>query len=249
MPKKLTLEQFIHHSNQQHNYKYDYSLSLYVNNRTPIIIICPVHGEFYTIPNSHTSGQGCPKCGKENGAKLRSLTLEQFLERARLKHGDKYDYSKVNYINSSSKICIVCPKHGDFWQTSSLHINNGTNCPLCAVETRHGFTKERFIKHCNSKKCDVRLYLLKMFGDTEEFLKIGITTSTINHRFCSIDYDFVLLRSHTGSPNYIWELEKTMHLLFKNYSYKPLKYFKGHTECYNIQHLPIINNLWNNLTS
>lgn len=61
----------------------------------------------------------------------RRLTQEEFIERARRAHGDKYDYSKVNYVNSATKICIICPEHGEFWQTPMNHLS-GSNCPVCA---------------------------------------------------------------------------------------------------------------------
>ena len=56
---------------------------------------------------------------------------EEFIEKARKLHGDKYDYSKVNYINSSTKVCIICPEHGEFWQRPYCHIK-GQGCPKCA---------------------------------------------------------------------------------------------------------------------
>ncbi|MGN0966193.1 MAG: hypothetical protein ACI4OP_01190 [Candidatus Coprovivens sp.] len=47
-----------------------------------------------------------------------------FVQRARLFHGDKYDYSKVNYIDLNTKVCIICPEHGEFWQTPVNHLYN-----------------------------------------------------------------------------------------------------------------------------
>lgn len=66
----------------------------------------------------------------------KKLTTEQFIEKARLVHGDKYDYSKVNYVNSTTKVCIICPKHGDFWQTPSGHINAKQGCQKCYDDKR-----------------------------------------------------------------------------------------------------------------
>ena len=50
---------------------------------------------------------------------------EIFIEKARKIHGDKYDYSKAEYINARTKTCIICPKHGEFWQIPYSHINRG----------------------------------------------------------------------------------------------------------------------------
>ena len=58
------------------------------------------------------------------------MTNDEFIEKARKVHGDKYDYSKVKYINSRSKVCIICPEHGEFWQTPAKHLS-GHGCAFC----------------------------------------------------------------------------------------------------------------------
>ena len=55
---------------------------------------------------------------------------EEFIKRANEKHGDKYNYSKVDYVNNQAKVCIICPEHGEFWQTPNSHLN-GVGCPKC----------------------------------------------------------------------------------------------------------------------
>jgi hypothetical protein len=60
---------------------------------------------------------------------------EKFIEKARKKHGNKYDYSKVEYIDSITKVCIICPIHGEFWQTPQGHLR-GNSCPKCANKKR-----------------------------------------------------------------------------------------------------------------
>ena len=111
--KRKTTEQFIAESKQIHKDKYDYSKSEYVNARTKVCIICPEHGEFWQLPSLHINQKcGCPEC---NGTKKR--TNEDFIREAKKIHGNKYDYSKVTYNNVNEKICIICPKHGEFWQT------------------------------------------------------------------------------------------------------------------------------------
>lgn len=61
------------------------------------------------------------------------LTTEIFIERARKVHGDKYDYSKVEYVDVKTKVCIICPIHGEFWQRYSHH-TEGRGCSKCAAE-------------------------------------------------------------------------------------------------------------------
>ena len=61
---------------------------------------------------------------------MKKLTIRQFVERARKAHGDKYDYSKVEYVNNSTKVCTICPKHGEFWQQPNNHFQ-GKGCRDC----------------------------------------------------------------------------------------------------------------------
>ena len=145
MVKKYTLKSFIEKARETHNDKYNYSKVNYVNIKTKICIICPKHGEFWQTPHDHLCGQGCPKCGNEKIAKIKQYTTEDFIQKAKEVHGDMYDYSKVNYINPLTKVCIVCPEHGEFWQKPANHLH-GQGCPKCG---RLG-TTEAFIKRSKS---------------------------------------------------------------------------------------------------
>lgn len=127
-----TKEKFIELANNKHNFKYDYSQINYINYSTDIKIICPIHGEFQQIPRNHILGTGCPKCGREQANKAESYNLNNFIEKANKIHFDKYNYSKVEYINSQTKVCIICPEHGEFWQTPANHLQ-GQGCPKCKL--------------------------------------------------------------------------------------------------------------------
>ncbi len=128
--KSNTIE-FIEKARKVHGDKYDYSKVEYINNNTKVCIICPEHGEFWQTPHDHLSCQGCPKCGKKRMADLQRFTKDVFIEKARKTHGDKYDYSKVEYIDSQTPVCIICPEHGEFWQRPNGHIQ-GQKCPKCS---------------------------------------------------------------------------------------------------------------------
>ena len=130
----LTIEEFIEKARKVHGDKYDYSKVNYINSQTKICIICPIHGEFWQAPNNHLSKKNCPKCSFESRILKRSLKTEEFIEKARQVHGDKYDYSKVEYINTKTKICIICPIHGEFWQIPNKHLG-GRGCKLCNETT------------------------------------------------------------------------------------------------------------------
>lgn len=123
-------EAFINKSNNIHGHIYDYSKVKYINAYTKIIIVCPKHGEFKQTPNNHLGGKGCPKCNNNNIP----LNNDIFVARSRRVHDNKYDYSKVNYIKNDTKVIILCPKHGEFRQRPSDHMN-GRGCSKCGFET------------------------------------------------------------------------------------------------------------------
>lgn len=124
------LEKFISKARKVHGDKYNYDKVNYVNANTKVIITCPIHGDFEQTPGSHIYGRGCPECGKlTKGEKLRHTT-EVFIEKAKLIHGDRYDYSKVNYTIQTEEVCIICPEHGEFWQKPVLHLQ-GHGCSEC----------------------------------------------------------------------------------------------------------------------
>ena len=143
--KKLTTEQFIEKAEQVHGNKYDYSKINYVNNRTKVCIICSEHGEFWQTPDNHLSGNGCPVC---SGHKKRNT--EEFIKDAKKIHSNKYDYSKVAFVDLKTKVCIICPKHGEFWQTPGNHLK-GENCPICAgnKENNISFVEKAKAKYGN----------------------------------------------------------------------------------------------------
>ncbi len=127
---RLTLEEFIDRANKIHNYKYNYNKVLYLNGKSKIIVTCKDHGDFQQLASNHLNGHGCPVCKGVNVSIRQLLTIEQFIEKAKAIHGDKYDYSKVVYTGSLNKIIIICPIHGEFEQVPSGHLS-GNGCPIC----------------------------------------------------------------------------------------------------------------------
>ena len=131
MLKNIKAENFITKSNIIHGNKYDYSKVEYINNNTKVCVICPEHGEFKITPQKHLSGQGCRKCAYLKNSKRQLSNTEDFIEKAKKVRGNKYDYSKVRYVGSQDKVCIICPEHGEFWQTPNSHLN-GRSCRKCS---------------------------------------------------------------------------------------------------------------------
>jgi hypothetical protein len=124
-------KEYIEKANKVHKNKYDYSLVDYVNNRTKIKIICNEHGEFSQRPDNHLSGKECFHCGRISLANILRSSNEEFIEKANKVHKNKYNYSHVVYVNSFTKIKIICNEHGEFLQTPSSH-QQGNGCFKCA---------------------------------------------------------------------------------------------------------------------
>lgn len=121
---------FIKESRLIYGDKYDYSKTNYISALKKVEIICPKHGSFCVTPNDHLNGKSCKKCGYESVSEKLSMSTEEFISKAKNIHGEKYNYSKVNYINYKSKIRIICPIHGDFYQSAITHLR-GCGCPKC----------------------------------------------------------------------------------------------------------------------
>lgn len=133
---KPTTEEWIQRVRPIYNYKYDYSKVKYIDNKTPVTIICPEHGEFYSIPSNHLKGtSGCPKCAALKSHNRQAKTTERFIQEAAKIHNNKYDYSKVSYYNKSTKVIIICPEHGEFKQIPSSHLS-GCGCPACSFKNQ-----------------------------------------------------------------------------------------------------------------
>ena len=154
--KMKTNEYFIEKARKIHGNKYDYSKVEYKGMKNNVCIICPEHGEFWQSPLNHLNGSGCKKCGYINISKKLKNSLDEFIKKAKEIHGDKYDYSKVEYIDTRTKVCIICPEHGEFWQRPQDHLY-GRGCPVCneshlEKEIRQFLIKNNieFIYQCNS---------------------------------------------------------------------------------------------------
>jgi len=161
---RKSLEQVINEFRQVHGNKYDYSLiTEYKNNSQKLPIICHEkdengneHGIFYQTANKHfISKHGCPKCANELNGKRKRLTTEQFIERAKAIHGDKYDYSKTKYVDYETPLTIICPVHGEFQQTPEAHLAH-CGCPICnsshLEDEMRQFLKKNHILFIEQKK-------------------------------------------------------------------------------------------------
>jgi very-short-patch-repair endonuclease len=174
---KMTRDEFIERAKKVHGDKYNYTKVNYINTETPVEIICNKkdkdgneHGPWRTLPTKHMKSVGgsiCPKCNAERLRELYSSTTDEFIERAKKVHGDKYDYSKVNYVNAHEPVSIICDKkdenddeHGPFTKTPKNHLS-GSGCPKCSAEKKrqqYALTTDEFIERAR-----------KVHGDKYEY--------------------------------------------------------------------------------
>jgi hypothetical protein len=239
-------EGFTKKSNLKHNNKYDYSKVEYTNNKSKVIIICSTHGKFKQTASDHLSGYGCPYCGYEVVGKINAFDREKFIEKAKEVHGDKFDYTKVNYLRSQDKVTIICFIHGEFHQASNSHLQ-GTGCPKCANELTSEFNKKNPTGYRDGcwYRCSLRsqnfdsykVYLMKFtsYDGSEVFYKIGKSFLKATSRLGSIraDYKKEVIKCIT-SDNYkfICQLERELHKKNEELKYIPKLAFSGWNECF-----------------
>ena len=150
-------EEFIEKARKIHGDKYDYSKVEYIKNDIEVCIICPKHGEFWQTPANHLQGNGCRKCSCEKTHDKQRKSTEQFIKDAKRIHGDKYDYSKVEYKGNKINVKIICPTHGEFEQSPGSHLN-GRGCRLCneshLEREINDFLKNRKLTYYREKRFD-----------------------------------------------------------------------------------------------
>ena len=165
-----TTEQFIKEAMEVHKGRFIYDENtVYVNNETDIIITCPIHGQFKQKPAYHLRGGGCKKCN------FKVTSTETFIEEANKVHKGKYIYTKSIYVDSKTPICIICPKHGEFWQIPTEHIR-GYGCQKC---------------HQSKLECTVKEFLTNNnMAFEEQTHKFGLGYQSLD--FYLLDYNIAI---------------------------------------------------------
>lgn len=204
----MTTQDFITKAKAIHGNCYDYSKVVYIDMKTKVIIECPTHGVFMQTPNGHIhTKSGCPKCGKITAKKAITTTKETFIDKSGKIHNNLYDYSKVVYVNSKTKVTIKCPYHGDFEQLPTHHVR-GVGCPKCKNVAFNSNTP-------------ATLYFVKI--KNKEVYKLGVTSKkNVLTRFEQIDRDSIeLLFTHkfTLGVDALYN-EQLLLFLTKSYEYK-----------------------------
>lgn len=199
---KFTTEEFVEKAKQIFP-EYDYSKVKYKSTFEEVSVICPEHGEVSVIPNSLMQGKGCKWCGWKRAQMKNRMTQEEFLLKARQAHGWKYDYSKVNYVNTDTKVCIICPEHGEFWQSPHHHLN-GSGCDKCG---RNDLTETKLFEEIKEIYPDaIHTYKPKFLNTTGKPQSLDIFIPSLN---TAIEYQgrqhFVPISRYGGEA----ELAKT----------------------------------------
>ena len=224
MGRKLTREEFIRRAEEVHGKKYDYSKLEYKSGHEKVTIICPIHGEFSQDPFSHLKGVGCKKCADISTSKKRIKSTEKFIEEAIKVHGDKYNYSKVDYKGNKTDVTIICPIHGEFKQKPSMHLR-GNGCPKCAKN--HKINTEEWIDKARKVHGDKYDYSKTVYVDNQT--KVCIRTKD-GDEFWQLPSNH-LKRSGYRIPitkeNFVERAEKVHG---KKYDYSKVKFVNGRTD-------------------
>ena len=165
---RLDTEEFVRRSRIKHGTYYDYSLSIYTCSKDKVRIICPTHGVFEQVPHSHMGGKGCASCKIDKLASINRYSKSDFVNKSKLVHGDKYDYSPTVYSKSTEKVKIVCPNHGEFEQTALSHMN-GKGCNKCYINR---VTTDTYVDNVKSVHGDKYDYSLVNYTCSKDKVKI-----------------------------------------------------------------------------
>lgn len=134
--KRLNTNQVIEKLRNLYGDTLDYSKVDYKTSRSYITLVCPKHGEFEKYANDALQGRGkCPKCQRGISS------TEEFIAIAKAKFGDKFDYSKTDFINKITKVIITCPKHGDFTIQPNTFLNSVYGCGQCRYKDKEIINK------------------------------------------------------------------------------------------------------------
>ena len=158
---KSTFESFVKRAHDVHHNKFKYLDDAYKGISQKITIICPVHGLFLQRGSDHLNGCGCNKCGIIVKTSKNRMSQDEFIQNANIIHNNRYDYTNVNYVNSITKVSIICKEHGIFEQDPAMHLH-GTGCPVCAyIQRKESLTEDfsEFVQKVSNVHANVYKYL------------------------------------------------------------------------------------------
>ena len=143
--KRLNQQEFDKRVRLFHGKKYQYDFSEYTNQRSILNVNCKKHGKFSITAANFIVGKGCKDCGIEAASKKRRLSTKEWIAKAQSVHGNRYDYSKSNYLGAHEYITITCSQHGDFLQKAGNHVSLGRGCRKCSGISKIHENKEKIL--------------------------------------------------------------------------------------------------------
>lgn len=189
--------------------KYDYSLIEYKGVREKIKVICPIHGLFEPRADTFISKNGgCRKCSSK-------FNTEYFINRAKLIHGNKYDYSLTEYKGADFKLKIICPKHGVFEQVATAHLSQKQGCPFCKESKGEKIIYSFLVKN------NISFVFQKTFDNLKDISKLSYDFYLPNYNLL-IEYNGIQHYKPIkkfGGENY-FDIQKKHDLLKKEYAEK-----------------------------
>lgn len=183
--------------------KYNFEEIEYVNINTNVVLNCSEHGRFKRTPYSLLKGKHCPQCMKEERlVENRIKNRRKFIEKAEVIHGEKYDYSKVKYVNCYCPVEIICPRHGSFFQKPAYHLS-GNGCPECAKQMSSSRAEKEISTFLKELGITVKTHVRSILNDGNE-LDIFIPEKKV-----AIEYDGLYWHCEKNKENKNYHLEKT----------------------------------------
>ena len=231
--KNITTEEFIRRSKKVHGDKYDYRETEYTKAKNHVKIYCNKHKDFfYQRPAHHFNGRGCAYC-----AGSMTYTRNDFIQKLKEIHGNEYNYSKVMYKNSITKIIIVCKKHGEFKQIPSAHMV-GQGCPKCGIQKNiqsRRISTEEFIEKAEKIHRNKYDYSRVDYKSAKEKIIIickkhgEFKSSPDNHlreRICPLCADVTRRKKKRSTTEEFIKNAKKIH--GSKYNYSKVLYFVNH---------------------
>lgn len=245
MRKTKTIDEIKREFKEKHGKKYNYDLVEYNGNNKKVSILCFIHGEFTQTPASHKRGSGCPKCGRIKCNKTSMKTRDEIINRFSDKHGNRYDYSLVEYNGTKVNVRIICEKHGIFLQRPDNHLA-GKGCKNCQTEktAKEIYTNRKTI-----------LYYIKI----NDLYKIGITV--YDERYKDVENNVIEGRYRRNKKDNIFiefisgivyedgyeAYKKEQQILndYKEYKYtnEDMRWFGGYSELFSFNIMKSVRNL------
>ena len=244
---QLRLNDFIEKAKEIHGEKYNYSKVIYIDSKTPVIIICNIcNNEFEQIRNTHLIGNGgCKVCAKKKFKKSRTFTNEIFIKKAKEIHGNKFDYSLINYIDSQTYIIIRCILCDYTFETIPNNHLKGRGCKKCANKLQANNLRkpqEQFIKECCEKHKDengdpIYDYSLVEYKSTHEKIIIickihGFFEQSPSDHLSSKGCNDCAILKRTINQTFTQEqfLERAFKKHGNNYDYSQVNYINSQTK-------------------